>query len=158
MTKKILAVLAVCVGIVVGGYTLLNFRSMGQAHAQVVTVDAGVPAIDAGLVAPAPSHAIDPTEHPTDFVGSLSDAKKKGWLALVLVGLLGLLKLIQKAGTNVSWLAWLGKGRAMMIIAGAGTVLAGCVDAVFVGGTLVSVGMGAVWAIVGLMSPAAKAS
>ena len=104
-----------------------------------------------------PSESVpNPVEHPGDFLGSLKEAKSKGWFAAILIGLFGLSKALGTIGKNIKTLAWMNKGRTAMVIAGVGTVLAASVDALFMGGTLVSMGVAALYALIGLFSPVAK--
>lgn len=142
-----------------GGYVIARGDS-GSA----VTLDAGVPdAAGSGsavVVVPPDSTIVvapkdqlkDPFVDPAGAVSDLETAKKKGgWLGLLLLGTYTLLRVLGRLGTKFSSLAFLDKGRAAIVIAGATTVIGGCVDAFLLGGTYITVGIAALYAVIGLL-------
>jgi hypothetical protein len=154
--RNVISAAALVIAMMFGGYGVGQMYHVGIADAQPAVVEAGSAAAGSATT-PKPHEQIDnPVEQPKDFVGDMKTAKTKGWFAFVLVGLYGLCRALGTLSKKYARFDFLNKGRTAMIIAGAGTVLAASVDAVMYGGTLVSVGVAAVWALVGLMSPAAK--
>lgn len=106
------------------------------------------------VVAPAPTSAAqlhDPMTDPGGAIGDLEMAKKKGWLGLVLVGLYALCKILAKIGEKIEFLAWLEKPRAAMIVAASGTILSGCVDSFLLGGSYLTIGVAALFGLIGLL-------
>lgn len=148
--KNVIAATSLVLGMVFGGFAVSQCYHIGIASAQPAPAAEG----SAATPAPAPHDKIhNPAEEPKDFVGDMKTAKTKGWFAAVLVGLYGLCRALGTLGKKYKMLDKLNKGKVAMIVAGTGVVLAAAVDALFNGGTLVSVGIAAIYALIGLMSP-----
>lgn len=147
-------------GLLLGLATVLGMAMLGYSTARgdgSAVIDAGGgPDVGSGsTVAPAPlphDTLKDPIADPQGAVSDIEMAKKKGgWLGAILVGLYVACRLLGKLGEKVTWLAFFNKGRAAMLIAAIGTILASCVDSVLLGGTYVTVLIAGLWAIVGLL-------
>lgn len=153
--KRVLITTTLCAGVVCGAYGLEQLQYVGEAHAQPIPMDAG--SGSAETPAPLPHTTIDdPTTNPSGFIQDVKDAAKKGWAGLVLVVLYGLTRVVGYLGRRVPALAKLNSGWIAMLIAAAGTLIEAGVDALFLGGSMVSVLVAMLWAGVGLISPAAK--
>lgn len=140
----------------------------GRADAQPVLVDAGVTtALDAGSALAGSGSAVEPTkpsdtiddpiENPSEYISDVRLAKKTGWALAVLVVLFGICKLLGRAKT-IAWLAWLGRGKAALIIGASGAVIAALIDTIALGGTLVAAGYAAVLALFGYLDLGDKKS
>lgn len=165
---------------------LMHFESVGVAHAgaapsavighpyralYVPTViaadatatlpaDAGAPAGSAAPVAaPAPTadQLHDPTTDPGKAFDELKDAKHYGWAVLVFAALLMLCKLVPKL---ISWskLAWLGKGKAAVVVAAIGAIAASCYNVAVSGGSLFAMALAAALALAHYVDAAKPAS
>lgn len=158
--KVLTSLLALCIGAAV----MLGVIEVGRASTDAPLVaQAGSgsavtipPFIDAGpgelaadtstaapQPAPKPSDTIhDPTTDPGAALGDVKAAKKYGWGAALFAVLLMLGRVAAKA-KSIAPLAWLGKGRTAVVVAGAMTVLAGCYDAAMQGGSWTAIGIAA---------------
>lgn len=106
----------------------------------------------------APTGPVDPTTNPIGFFTQLvAFAHTAKWIA-VLLGVYGLLEgacLLGKDFPNTPWLAWLGKGRATLAIAGGISVLGAVLESAMGGGNAQAVFVAALGAIAALWHPQA---
>lgn len=165
LVKKTLknAILAVTLFAVIclGGVAVQYSYSVGRADAEGMTIDAGVGSAGSSMspAKPAPHETLaDPVDDPAGFVGDIGKAKSKGWLGVILVGLYGATRLLGKAKKYWSKLEWFDHGHPAMVIAIAGTMLSSCIDTFFLGGTLTTVLLAALWSVVGSLAVNKKAS
>lgn len=94
--------------------------------------------------AAAPTSAIhNPAADPVAYISDLQEAKKVGWPLFILVGVFGLCELLAAAGSKIAWMAWLGKGRISVVIAGLCTLTTSMIAAIAGGAAWTAVLLGA---------------
>jgi hypothetical protein len=113
------------------------------------------PATSAPAAAPA-DKLHDPVTQPAQALDDVVAAKKLGWPLFVLACLLLGARAAGELGKSVSWLAWLSKGRAAFVVAGAATVAAACFNTVALGGHGMAILAAAAGAALALLRPVAK--
>lgn len=96
-------------------------RQLGMSAAHAQTAGSAIGS-GSSTVAPLPSTLPDPTTDPGSFIQTLEAAKTHGWPFVFLIGLVGVLELAATLGKKIPALAWLGKGRVSVVIAGATTI------------------------------------
>lgn len=133
MTRKLQPVFS---GLVIGGAFALAFFHIGAAGA-------------AGIV--------DPISNPSGFLDQLIGFAKTSWPLAVALSVYGLLELATIAGKNIAFLAWLGKGRTTLVIAGAMGVIGAALNAYLGSGSLESALVAAVVALAAFWHPQAQA-
>lgn len=122
----------------------------GSNGSAAIATDASVagsstPIAGAPLLAPATAPSLsdlhDPISSPAAAFDDVKAAKKIGWLVAVLAGLVLLGKGLARASQTF---AFLGKGKAAIVIALLGTTAAGCYNAAASGGSWTAVLIAAV--------------
>lgn len=148
--NRFIVSLMIVFGITGGSYALLQSYHMGVARAQ-----GAMPAISESTTASVPvkrSETLsDPVANPAGFVSDLDDAKKRGWLGLVLVGLYGAVRVLGFLSKKNPALAFFANGNIAIIVASVGTMLSGAIDALFLGGSLGSIAVAGLMALIGLI-------
>lgn len=180
MKKTILSILAV-VGLTVGGgYLVTEAYHVGVAQAQsgssvplepVGSADgsgSGSSALEASgsgssVAAPAPVKPTvtvpDPTEDLGGFYGIAVEAKTKGgWLGLIFVVTYGLVTLLGKFSTKYKFLAFFARDNIATVLSGISVTLSGAIDALFLGGTLATILVAGIYALVGWLGTSKKKS
>lgn len=168
--NKFFAAIFVILCTLAGGYFITTVPySMGEANAQVAVVPpaegsgsalgAPTPVLAGSGVAVAPTATpalADPVEDPMGFFGDLSKAKKKGWLGLVLVLAYAVFRVLGRYAKPGSFLERLGEGNLAMVLAAGTTMVSGMVDAFFLGGSLATVMVAGLFALVGMLGTKKK--
>lgn len=144
---------------VVMGAALLGYRTArsdsGSAEPTIV-VPAPVASGSGSAIVPPHDQLHDPMTQPQEALTDIQKLKQKGWLATVTIGLYMLCMLLSKLQQRFPKLARLGDGRVAAIVAASGTVLAGCVDVVMLGGSYITVGAALIIGIVALLGTSEK--
>jgi len=117
----------------------------GVAHAQ--PADAGAAVADAGPAAPHADQLPDPVSHPAAAFDEIKAAKKLGWPIVAFVALMFAAKAAGRLGKSVAWLAWLGRGKAAVVVGAAGALGASCYDAATSGGSWMAILFAGVMAV-----------
>ena len=129
---------------------------LAQSGSAVVEVGSGSGSGSGSAAVSPASNLKDPTVDPRGAISDLQDARKKGWLALIIIGMYALVRVVGKLGKNISLLSKLDAGRPAMVIAGATAVLFAAADSVMAGGNPMNVGIAALIAGVGFLNPSKK--
>jgi hypothetical protein len=102
----------------------------------------------------------DPVIAPVEAYDDFRAAQKIGWPLALLAALVMLTRGLATASTkwSISWLAFLSKGAAAVILAGLGTCGAAAFNTLALGGTWFAVATAAIGAALALIQPTPKAT
>lgn len=150
--NKLFVSLMIVFGITGGSFAVLQSYQMGIASAQgagsaIVSVDA----VKGEAPVSRSATLADPTADPVGFVSDLNDAKKRGWLGLVLVGLYGAVRILGFLSKKHKSLLFFAHGNVAIIVAGVGTMLSGAIDALFLGGSMGSIAVAGLFSLIGFI-------
>ena len=80
----------------------------------------------------------DPVDSPAATIDTLKAAKAIGWACLVFAALTVLARVAGRLGKDVKWFAWLGKGKAAVLVGAVGALALATYNALALGGTLIA--------------------
>lgn len=141
------------------GLMLGMLLMVGSYHVGVSLVHAQpAPAIDAGsatgsAIASPADQLPDLASNPTKAFDAEKAAYKLGWPLGLLAAIIMLGRGIGQAGRKLAWLAWLNKGAAAVITAGAVTVAIAAFNALALGGTWYAAALASAAAGFALLKP-----
>lgn len=105
--------------------------------AVAATVGSGSVGSGSGALAPAQAFP-DPVDSPAATIDTLKSAKAIGWACLAFAVLTVLARVAGRLGRDTKWLAWLGKGKAAVMVGAGGALALATYNALALGGTLLA--------------------